>query len=361
MSFSETAINVGPVVGPVNIGVLTGGGYQISGNAPFTLVLDFQVPSEEFVSFSGASLLYGNKVFLNGVITDLVFQIGFATLDGILFRELAGSTVFDEGDLSAGSHELVLSVDPRNPIGSIPSAPGVDFSFNIAVFPVTPVPISLFTENADTVKFNALTEQQLAAVKGGADIYNALGGDDNVTLPSDAAAAALVGYSPGTEFIGGDGNDTIIGGSFSDVIDGGPGNDLIFGGGGSGQDILAGGAGTNLVDGGIGNSDSLALLAPSGVQAVIAFLGSGGDKVDRNGASVAATARFAGSRDQYTITEMTSGYVKVSNASETTYLTDVAFLDFDGAVTGVTSHLLDNSASTPLPRIPLTVSMVLAR
>jgi len=121
-----------------------------------------------------------------------------------------------------------------------------------------PAPQSpLFTTGNDDVDFN-----QLAA--GGhlaASQYNALAGNDTVTLPTDAATAATIGYNPVlTAFRGGDGNDTVTGGSLNDTIWGDNDNDNLKGGagndrllGGSGVDILAGGQGNDFLDGGSGN------------------------------------------------------------------------------------------------------------
>jgi Ca2+-binding RTX toxin-like protein len=222
---------------------------------------------------------------------------------------------------------------------------------------VVVAPSELFTVNDDTVNFNALTDQQLAAVKAGADIYNALGGDDTVTLPSDPAAAALVGYTPGTEFNGGDGNDTIIGGSGNDVINGGPGSDVIIGGGGS--DILSAespsaesGAEVNLVDG--RSVNGIVATQPGDVLGTIASLGAGGIFTDPLGATISATAKFFGARSAYTITAMTSGYLKVvkTASGETTYVADVESLNFSDQTTPAMAHPLD--APGFKPRIPLT-------
>jgi len=81
--------------------------------------------------------------------------------------------------------------------------------------------------------------------------YDALGGNDTVILPSNAAEAAEAGYAVGTAFHTGDGHKTVIGGSLDDIIMGGSGSDTIDGG--AGNDTLSGGAGDDMITGGLGN------------------------------------------------------------------------------------------------------------
>lgn len=112
---------------------------------------------------------------------------------------------------------------------------------------------SLFTAGADVVDFNKVSSDTYLP----GSQYNALAGNDTVTLPTDAAAAAAAGYSPAQPFHGGDGNDVVTGGSLSDQVYGDTGVDTLMGaagndrlfGGGSG-DVLIAGAGNDAVDGG---------------------------------------------------------------------------------------------------------------
>ncbi|WP_193370126.1 calcium-binding protein [Pelagibius marinus] len=96
---------------------------------------------------------------------------------------------------------------------------------------------ALFTQQADSVDFNDLSSGDYVA----ASQYNALNGNDFVILPDGAAAASASGFSPGTQFEAGNGNDTVLGGGLADRIDGGNGKDEIHGGGG--DDTLSGGNG----------------------------------------------------------------------------------------------------------------------
>lgn len=109
---------------------------------------------------------------------------------------------------------------------------------------------ALFTASNDIVDFNQVaTGTYLPGTQ-----YNALSGNDTVTLAIDAAAAAAAGFDPAQTFSGGDGVDDITGGSLDDLVSGGNGNDLIRGG--AGNDTLAGDGNADRLEGGDGN-DSL--------------------------------------------------------------------------------------------------------
>ncbi|MGH8633971.1 MAG: VCBS domain-containing protein, partial [Burkholderiales bacterium] len=125
----------------------------------------------------------------------------------------------------------------------------------------------LFDEHANTVDFNAV----VAGTYTNGTQYDALGGNDVVTLPADDAAVTRAGYDPARPFLGGEGNDTIMGGGLNDIIDGGNGGDVISGGAGNdsinggagndelfgedGDDRLNGGAGNDSISGGAGNDN----------------------------------------------------------------------------------------------------------
>ena len=94
--------------------------------------------------------------------------------------------------------------------------------------------------------------------------------------------ALEVGFTVGSLFQAGDGDDTVTGGGLSDLVDGGNGRDLLSGGGGNdsltggnGNDTLEGGNGRDSLDGGSGN-DSL-----SGGRGSDTLVGAGGsDSLD---------------------------------------------------------------------------------
>jgi len=136
---------------------------------------------------------------------------------------------------------------------------------------------ALFTAGNDVVDFNHIaTGGYLPGSQ-----YNALAGDDTVTLPVDAAAAAAAGYNPIQQaFHAGDGNDVITGGSLNDTIYGDSGNDIIHGGAGNdrlfgsgGSDTISGGPGDDYMDGG-SSTDTVDYSASAAAVTVNLLLGT---------------------------------------------------------------------------------------
>jgi hypothetical protein len=76
-------------------------------------------------------------------------------------------------------------------LASISGNTGVD---GLWVFQVRSTHI--FTFQADSVNFNALTDAQQSAISAGADIYDGLGGSDTVTLPNESSRIALHEHAP---------------------------------------------------------------------------------------------------------------------------------------------------------------------
>ncbi|HSH88235.1 MAG TPA: calcium-binding protein, partial [Methylophilus sp.] len=87
----------------------------------------------------------------------------------------------------------------------------------------------LFTEFDDEINLNSININRYNITY----IYNALAGNDIVTLPDSYTRAALLNYDPTQVFHGGDGEDTILGGSLDDIISGDDGIDALAGGLGS--------------------------------------------------------------------------------------------------------------------------------
>ena len=79
--------------------------------------------------------------------------------------------------------------------------------FEIRLEPTSGAP-PLFTINSDIVDFNQVVAGSYLA----GSQYDALAGNDRVTLASDLAAATAAGYDPARAFHGGDGNDIVSGG-----------------------------------------------------------------------------------------------------------------------------------------------------
>ncbi|MBA2653478.1 MAG: tandem-95 repeat protein [Gammaproteobacteria bacterium] len=94
----------------------------------------------------------------------------------------------------------------------------------------------LFTEQNDTVNFNAITAGQYPVDQ----YYNALGGNDTVYLPQDEAHAQLSGYDINVGFRDGAGSDNIYGGNLNDlfIASSAPASDRDFYSGGGGVDTV---------------------------------------------------------------------------------------------------------------------------
>lgn len=126
----------------------------------------------------------------------------------------------------------------------------------------------IFTPEADSVDFNALTDDQKNAAQLLADdstLHAALDGSDYVKLPSSSNLNFVPGllWISQNPFLGGAGNDTIVGQDLNDIVRGGQDDDEIWGGVGSdtlfgdeGRDKIAGEEGNDTIVGGAGN-DSL--------------------------------------------------------------------------------------------------------
>jgi hypothetical protein len=157
--------------------------------------------------------------------------------------------------------------------------------------------VALFTTGADKVDFNNLEPDQVAAITNGADLYHSLGGADKVWLPADGTilASGIKWDSTHVFSIGGPNSSP---GNAGATVHSGPSNDLIDG-------AYEG----NAQFGG----------APNQV----------GYVTFTNGDTVAYTGSFK----DYTITELTGGYLEVKDnrgIDGTDILKDVAFLKFDG-------------------------------
>ena len=89
----------------------------------------------------------------------------------------------------------------------------------------------IFTSEIDIIDFNSLTAVQRESVNSGDPLYDALSGNDRVTLPNDLAIAGTSKtWDPNSTFFAGDGDDWVIGGALNDIINGGRGRDRIDGG-----------------------------------------------------------------------------------------------------------------------------------
>ena len=194
----------------------------------------------------------------------------------------------------------------------------------------------IFTKDVDTFNFNQLTDTQKTAIDAAFDantidlvLYDALGGKDTITLPDASPSGGLPQLTPKVAwdlskiFHGGPGDDTIIGGTLNDRIAGDADNDTITGG--KGDDELYGSPG----------DDKL-----SGSEKPVAWEAGKHDQ-----ASLAAnkdSAGFIGNFADYTITELTGGYLRVQHKNGgidgTDTIRDIGTLSFADKDVLATSH-----------------------
>ncbi len=218
--FRVDGVNAGDVAGiSISAGDINGDGYDelvlgangANPNGPFPDGAVYVVYGK--ASGFGASLNLGNLDGFNG------FRIDGSTEP---FNRL-GDAVDAGSDFNGdGFNDIVMG---------IPGDPGATYIFYGGIFFDTP----LFSQRGDVVDFNNVNAGSYAD----GSQYKSQGGDDIVTLPLNAAAAAAAGYDASFTFDAGDGADVITGGDLLDKIVGGAGNNTISGG--LGADTLSGG------------------------------------------------------------------------------------------------------------------------
>ncbi len=168
---------------------------------------------------------------------------------------LADVRVLDDAQFSEASEAAAALDNPfSDPSGYVyyTTSQYLQATFNYTTLPVgadlydPPAPHDpslLFTESGDVVFFEALTPGQITAINNGAELYNALDGNDVVTLPNTTVISYGTGtraWNPATTFAAGAGNDTVTGGLLDDKISGGAGNDTLTGGAGIDTAMLTG-------------------------------------------------------------------------------------------------------------------------
>jgi hypothetical protein len=139
---------------------------------------------------------------------------------------------------------------------------------------------------------------------------------------------------------GGSGNDTLEGGSGNDTLEGGSGNDILGGssgndilGGGSGNDTLGGGSGNDTLRGGSGNDT---FVFEDGNDVIEDFSLARGDRIEIEGAMIAAVAGMTGQQIVDTFASVMDGQVvfdfgvgdtlAIANLSALTGLADDVFV-----------------------------------
>jgi Ca2+-binding RTX toxin-like protein len=88
----------------------------------------------------------------------------------------------------------------------------------------------LYSDADNIVHFDDLSPMQRLAIRDGAPLYNAGGGDDHVILPGKGEFKM---FDSDRVFTSGAGNDTVFGGNRDDKLDGGSGVNWLLGGGGN--------------------------------------------------------------------------------------------------------------------------------
>lgn len=141
----------------------------------------------------------------------------------------------------SGGSITVRDINPADGDEGTDTLQGVELlQFSDRTFdPLGPGLPSLFSASSDFADFATITNGTYAPLS----LYSALGGDDEVYLPFDEAAALAAGYDSSATFDAGAGDDIVIGGSLDDRIKGGDGDDIINGSAGS--DRLEGGKGND--------------------------------------------------------------------------------------------------------------------
>lgn len=225
----SATIDVIAIADPPDIGVSDASGLT---NAAIALTIVAQL-----VDMDGSETL---EVVISNVPADASLSAG--TDNG------GGMWTLAPGDL-AGLTITAMTADTimLNVTATATETSNNDMASSAAVLNVTVTSqaLTLFTESNDTVNFNLVSAGQFSKT----DYYDALGGNDTVTLPDTGSGPS--DFDKSITFFGGSGADTIIGGNRNDMIEGGPDNDMLFGG--PGIDTLTGGDGDDVASGGLGS------------------------------------------------------------------------------------------------------------
>jgi hypothetical protein len=205
-------------------------------------------PPLDTVSVSGptAPVLEGNTaqftITLSQASTTPV-TVSYTTADGSAvagtdYTGTSGSVTFAPGQTSATVPVPTLYDATGDNSKTPPDQNGTSETFELQLTSASGATIAtatatasideclLFTTGADTVDFNNLTSGKIAAINGNADLYNALGGNDVVTLPNVAnyQLTPSVTWNPSQTFTIGALTDTSAN---TDTVTGGDGNDKI--------------------------------------------------------------------------------------------------------------------------------------
>ena len=147
-----------------------------------------------------------------------------------------------DGNIQLANYTLSVQGNGAAPLGALPAD-------------VEGIPYGLFTPSADTVRFDNLDPGQkqaiadLVAQHNQSALYEALGGDDTVTLPDTTTiptSTGTVAWNTTNWFYAGAEDDKITGGKLADKIDLGEDDDTVYGS--PGKDTITGGDGQDTFD-----------------------------------------------------------------------------------------------------------------
>jgi hypothetical protein len=217
----------------------------------------------------------GNNTFsyaiVEGAVGNVYTSDQFATLpDGPFLAYTPGTSEYlvVPGSLPLGNYPIAIYTND-NYLQRLPTSYGYGYTRVYEEVDITTP--NLFTSGTDTVNFNALTNDQQSAISSGANLYNALGGGDTITLPNatstdtnitlagtattfDLTHTFVLGDNAGdtTSITGGNGSYNIALGAGADTVTiNGDGNSNITAGSGS-DTITINGTGMNSVTAGSG-------------------------------------------------------------------------------------------------------------
>jgi uncharacterized delta-60 repeat protein len=160
---------------------------------------------------------------------------------------------------------------------TVSSADGATHVLTVNILGTDEVVVTpLFTNGDDLVNFNSVVSGGYTA----GTQYDALGGNDVVTLAGTLAAAATAGYDSTLAFHGGAGNDTITGGGLNDTIYGDANNDTLIGA--AGNDALNGGKGNDTYRFGVADGNDT-IVDSRGKDAIVMTDASNALNVARSG------------------------------------------------------------------------------
>jgi hypothetical protein len=239
-----------PSLGPLPIANVSGPTSPVleGTNATFTIGLTQKAATPVTINYRTAD---GSAV----AGTDYAAQSGSVTFAPGQTTETVTIPVFYDANVDASENPPDQSGSSETLQLELTSASGAIIGTSSATATIQEV--ALFTTSADSVDFNNLTSAQQAAIAGGANVYNGLGGSDIVTLPSIAnynvslaSAGGTLNWDPSQTFVTGSqvgNNYTVYGSDGSYKVALGAGSDTVAING-NGSSTITAGSGSSTID-----------------------------------------------------------------------------------------------------------------